>query len=233
MKNRKRALVAVSIILALAVIFALAFIWRGREGRRAVDHAPPNITAEHISDRTDLRNAQPLTPSQSLDVLLHALRDWNLGTASQFISPAGVDIFSDSYREALGPLIDRLEFGIRVERITEQAAVVEVAVYAIDFDRALGNMTEHAANYLLHRELDSSQPNWPEFLAEHVARLENPDQLIRVQRTATVHMIQAETGHWVLDGENPENRAFYNAVSGGLLDMIDRLAEVEPEAVDS
>jgi len=227
MTNRRKFLIAGSIILALAIVFALTQWWSGRDKNPMLTHTPPSAS-DQPQGGTGLQNAQPLTPGQSLNLLLHAWRDWDLSTASQFIRTPGVEVFSEHYRDALAPFAERMEFNVNVERVTGNTAVVDVAVYAVDFEQALGDLTENAANYLVHRELDSSTPDWPLFLAEYVSRLENIEELMRIQRTAPAYLVQTENGNWVLDAEDPENAAFYNAVSGGLLDLLDKLEQVEP-----
>ena len=225
MKNRKKLYIIAGFVLIPAIFIVASFMSNRQQTPDAIVHTPPSFSRQN-----DQQLAQFLTPADSVTHLLRALRDWDLAASSQWMTPATDLIFSGTYRGALGPLITRIEFNTRVERISGTTAIVDVSVYAVDLRTALGDLTEHAANYLLHRELEDSPHDWPAFLAEHVARLEDTNSLIRVMRSAPAHLVMDQGGNWLLDADNPDNRDFYNAVSGGLLDLLDMLDEVEPAA---
>jgi len=224
-KTRK-PFVRIILILVLAIMIATAmFVARGEE---PIPHAPPLVAGQENEQNAEpLRFAQPLTPTDAVTGLLRALRDWDLISAAQWMAPAQGGVFFNTYHSVLAPMAGRIEFNTNVERITGSNAVVEISIYAVDLQSALGDLTDDAANYLLHRELEDTDPDWPAFLAEHVSRLEDIPSLIRVKRTAPVHLILDESGNWLFDAGNPDNTGFYNAVSGGLFDLLERLGQVE------
>ena len=224
MDNRKKILIIGLVVLVCLAGITAVVITGGRED--PVPHAPP-LVQQH----PDVRTAESLTPAESLSDLLWALRDWDLVAVARWSTPAGDTIFTDAYRGVLVPAVTRLEYNTRVERITGNSAIVEVSVYAVDFGLALGSLTESASNYLAHAQLEGITPDWPQFLAEHVSRLENIDTLLRAMRTAPVHLVADSNDNWLFEAGNPENRDFYNAVSGGLLDILEYLLELQGEYI--
>ena len=228
MENRKKILiVGIAALVCIAGITA-ALILGGQED--AAPHTPP-LTPQQGEGPGGARQAESLTPAESLGDLLWALRDWDLLAVARWSTPAPDTIFTDAYRSVLVPAVTRLEYNTRVERITGSSAIVEVSVYAVDLSLALGNLTESASNYLAHVQLEGTMPDWPQFLTEHISRLENVDSLLRVMRTAPAHLVADSNGNWLFEAGNPQNRDFYNAVSGGLLDMLDVFLEMQAEYI--
>ena len=223
---RKRKLfVRAAIVLGLIIVISVAM--RIADHEEPMTHTPP-LAAGQGGEQVPGQFAQNLTPADTVAALMRALREWNVPSAAQWMTTTQGSIFSDTYRDILAPVSERIEFNINVQRADGGRAIVEVAVYAVDLPKALGDMTEDAANYLLHRELADADPNWPEFVAEQLARLGDTNQLIRVMRTAAVHLVADPSGNWLLDAQNPDNTAFYNAASGGLLDLLEGLEQIRP-----
>jgi len=228
MEKRKKILIIglAGLVCIAGIAAALHF---GGQGD-ATAHTPP-LTPEPEDGTGTVRLAESLTPAESLSDLLWALRDWDLLAVARWSTPAPDTIFTDAYRGVLVPAVTRLEYNTRVERVSGGNAIVEVSVYAVDFGLALGDLTENASNYLAHVQLEGGTPDWPQFLSEHVARLENVDSLIRVMRTAPVHLVADSHNNWLFEAGNPENRDFYNAVSGGLVDILEHLLELQAEYI--
>ena len=213
-------------ILVLAIAIAAAAVIAGYEQPAA--HTPPLVSGQNAEPRAE-QFAQSLAPAHTVNGLLRALRDWDLAAGAQWMTTTQETIFSDRYRGVLAPVSERIEFNTGVERITGNSAIVEVAIYAVDLQKALGDLSENAANYLRHRELEGAEPCWPKFVAEQLARLEDDvSSLIRIRRTAPAHLVMDENSNWFFDAQNPDNRDFYNAASGGLLDLIEKLEQVRP-----
>ena len=229
MEKRKKILMIGLVGLVFVAAMAAAMLFGGQGD--AVPHTPPLVPPEQEEGPGAGRPAESLTPAESLGDLLWALRDWDLLAVARWSTPASDTIFTETYRGVLVPAVTRLEYNTRVERVTGKAAIVEVSVYAVDLCLALGNLTDSASNYLAHVQLEGTVPNWPQFLSEHMARLENVDSLIRVMRTAPAHLVADSNGNWLFEAGNPENRDFYNAVSGGLLDILDLLLELQVEYI--
>ncbi|MCL2857287.1 MAG: hypothetical protein FWE19_06160 [Oscillospiraceae bacterium] len=228
MEKRKKILIIglAGLVCIAGISAALLF---GGQGD-ATTHTPP-LAPQQGEGTGGVRQAESLTPAEALGDLLWALRDWDLIAVARWSTPAPDTIFTDAYRGVLVPAVTRLEYNTRVERASGSSAIVEVSVYAVDFGLALGDLTESASNYLAHIQLEGGTPNWPQFLGEHVSRLENMDSLIRVMRTAPAHLVADSQGNWLFEAGNPENRDFFNAVSGGLLDILDLLWELQAEYI--
>jgi len=228
-KSRK-TLIKTILILLLAVIVVSAMIITGAEDPAV--HTPPSESGQATpEDPTqngeDMRIAGALSPTDVVTGLMRAVRDWDMVAAARLMPPEHGGIFFETYRDVLAPFVFRLEFDANVERITGSHAIVEVSVYAVDLQSAFGDLSEDAANYLLHRELANSDPSWPEFLAHHTLAIEDIPSLIRMKRIAPVHLVLDENGNWMFDAQNPENESFYNAIGGGVFDLIERLAQIE------
>jgi len=226
-KRKKILIIGLAGLVCIAGIAAALHL--GGQGDLA-PHTPP-LSPQQEEGTGGVRQAESLTPAESLGDLLWALRDWDLLAVARWSTPAPDTIFTDAYRGVLVPAVTRLEYNTRVERVSGSNAIVEVSVYAVDFGLALGSLTESATNYLTHVQLEGTTPNWPQFLSEHVSRLENIDTLIRVMRTAPAHLVGDSNNNWLFEAGNPENRDFYNAVSGGLLDILDELLELQAEFI--
>ena len=226
MEKRKKLFVIAILALVAAILIAGAMLIR-RQGEPPVTHTPPQVQrqAQNIP-----QIVERLTPADTVVGLLRALREWNMASAAQWSTPAEGTIFSDAYRGVLVPVITRIEFDTRVERIDGSTAIVDVSVYAVDLRTALGDLSENAANYLLHRELEEGDPDWVAFLSEHMSRLEDVDSLIRMRRTAPAHLVMDGNGSWLFEAGNPDNTNFYNAVSGGLPELIATLSQVQVAA---
>ena len=221
--QKRKFFVRVIFILVLAIAIATAAVVAGDD--QSEIHTPPLVAAQDRQPPAE-QFAQSLAPADTVNGLLRALRDWDLAVAAQWMTTTQETIFSDRYRDVLAPVSERIEFNTSVERIRGDHAVVEVAIYAVDLQKALGDLTDNAANYLLHRELEGAEPNWPEFIAGQMTRLDDADHLIRVKRTAPAHLVVDANANWFLDAQNPDNRDFFNAASGGLLDLIEKLEQV-------
>ena len=231
MQKRKKLIVVGVLVLCCAAVIAAALLLRsGRE--QPLPHAPPQIAYPNGAEEPLPRLAEDLIPADVVAGLLRAVRDWDLASASRWATSLQDTIFSDEYRGVLVPLITRIEFNARAQRILGDTAIVDVSVYAVDLRSALGDLRENAANYLLHRQLENTEPNWAEFLSEHISRLEDTDSLMRVMRTAPAYLLMDSQGNWVFDAQSPDNAAFYNAVSGGLPELIEFLSEVEAAAAE-
>jgi len=228
--NKRKKLIIIGIIAVCCVALLVCGLLL-RAGREApMPHTPPLVALPNGAEEPLLRLAEELTPADVVDGLLRAVRSWDLASATHWSTPAQGTIFTDAYRNVLTPFIYRIEWNARVQRIIEDYAIVEVSVYAVDLRSALGDLRENAANYLLHRQLENAEPDLLLFLGEHIARLEEPENNMRVMRTAKAHLIKDSRGNWMFDAQIPENAGFHNAVSGGLVEMLETLSQVEAAA---
>ena len=216
LKRFRWLLLASAVVVAGAAILAIQILipWNSKaQEHRPGPPSPPVSTADNT------------TPSGAVLGLGEALRNWDLGLAAQWMALAPDGPFSDAYHNILAPALARMELTVGAERIQEDHAWVDVAVTAVDMGGALGNLSADAASYLVNCMINHSQANWSEFLEEYLSTASAEDML-RVRRDATVFLTRDAAGKWRIDATDPQNREFCNALTGGLLDVLEQLEQL-------
>lgn len=208
--------------IGLAAVTAGLLLWVWRQ-------APPRLgsAAEHQPGPPALSPAVPdnSNPGGAVLGLAQALQSWDLGLAAQWMALAPQGPFTDAYQNVLAPALARMEIELGAERTEGDHAWVDVSVTAVDVGGALGNLSAGAASYLVSCMLSRSQADWGAFL-EGCLSDANAAELIRVQRNATAYLTRDGKGKWRIDAGHPENRAFCNALTGGLLDVLEQLEQL-------
>lgn len=171
---------------------------------------------------SSLSTADNTTPSGAVVGLAEALRTWDLGLAAQWMALAPQGPFTDAYHNVLAPALARMELEVGAERVEGDTAWVDVAVTAVDVGGALGNLGADAASYLAGCMISHSQADWSEFLEEYLFTA-SAEEMLRVRRDATAYLVRDSAGKWRIDANSPENREFCNALTGGLLDVLEQL----------
>lgn len=213
MKKRRIILSIVAVILVAALGGGIFLVVK-RSGPPPELHQPyTRVSADNT------------TPSGAVVGLLTALRDWDLGIAAQWMSELPPTPFTEAYHNILAPVLSRIEFDTGAEKIVGQTAMVDVSIISVDLGVAFGDITSKAAGYLLSSALSHDEPDWTDFLAGYVAEL-NVEEMMRIKRQATAYLVQDSGGKWRLDTQSPDNRDFYNAVTGGLISTMEALKQV-------
>lgn len=210
------------LVLSAVVVVGLTF-WALRplmpwNSSQVQEHRPgPPVSPLSEADNT--------SPSGAVIGLAQALNNWDLGLAAQWMALAPQGPFTDAYQNVLAPALARMELELGAERIQGDCAWVDVSVTAVDVGGALGGLSADAASYLVGCMISKSQADWGEFLTEYLTEA-NAEEMLRVRRDATVYLMQDSGGKWRIDANSPENREFCNALTGGLLNVLDQLEQL-------
>ncbi|MDR2909577.1 MAG: hypothetical protein LBU86_06820 [Oscillospiraceae bacterium] len=222
MKRKEWVVIGSVLLIAAAVIVVMMRVIasRGKEDPPITEHAPYD-TSNALAAPTD--NS---APEGAVEGMLTALREWDTGLIAQWMSEVPEGAVSDAYHGILVPTLARIEFEAGPAKITGDTAMVDVSVTAVDIGGALGDLSVDAAGYLLTCSMDNTEPDWGAFLAGYMDIMD-VEGLLRVNRRSTAHLIKDAGGKWRLDAGNPENLDFYNAVTGGLPEVIETLQNVQ------
>ncbi len=216
MKRVKWLLILSAVVVVGVVFWALRPLmpWNSSQVQ---EHRPGPPAVPLSADNT--------SPSGAVVGLAEALKNWDLGLAAQWMALAPQGPFTDAYQNVLAPALARMELELGAERIEGTFAWVDVSVTAVDVGGGLGSLSADAASYLVSCMIGQSQADWGEFLTAYLAET-NTEEMLRVRRDATVYLTQDSGGKWRIDANSPENRAFCNALTGGLLDVLDQLEQL-------
>lgn len=215
----KKLCIAVAAAMLLSLTACSAFKKEETEASHAEQALPEAVAPGDIPEGNT-------TPAGAVAGLLDAVIKWDMGVAAQFMTSGGDEAAAGAYRAVLLPFIERMEYEVGAERITGDAAVVDVAVTAVDASQAFTGLTVAAARYAVSESLSGGEVDMQAFVQDYLSEQVDFSELTRTKRFAEVHLVRDGMGRWRLDSANPENRGFYNALSGGLLDTVTGLQEL-------
>lgn len=216
MKGKRIMLILFGIGLLLLVGFSVSRILQRNQ--------PPPVPHQPMPPLASTDNS---TPEGAVVGVLNALRDWDLGLAAQWMAHTPENAFSSAYYDILSPTLGRMEYQIGGQKINGERAQVDVSILAVDISSALGSLSADAAVYLTSCILRDDDADWAVFFSRYMEELDM-EQMVRVQRDATVHLVEDSGGRWRVDFTSADNRSFYNALTGGLPETIEKLQALAP-----
>lgn len=170
----------------------------------------------------------PSTPEGAVAELLHGAKEWDIPAVDAHL-PDGTSISGrvpPALEDTLSAILQRMEYRVGRSTVTGDAATVDVDITTVDAEGTVNEAVGKAVGTIAKRQLAGQPVDDYAAVIEEVLASIDISSLPTTTIAATAHMVMGGDGEWKLDLSDEKNLPLFNAMTGGAMDLADRLKEM-------